>query len=572
MHVDGISRMIRQRQLGQLIIFLFVALPLMSSCRILSADDKEALVNVKVKTTELRSQQFCIGHFVPHKLSFANGLRVREIGLYLNNGSGLAINDLDDDGDLDIVFAGVDRDVGIFWNQGNMIFEEEILDERFPRGVMIVDVDGDSYLDLVFSHRGLQGVTYWRNLGRGSGADRFAKEGLPGVDSYAYTMAWGDINQDGMLDLVTGSYNVELIQNGIAVPESDPKAGIFSYEQTQQGFTPQRLAMDSQTLSIALVDLDANGESDIWVANDFDLQDYIWLREDGRWNAARPFSQTPHSTMSTEWGYITNDGRLALLSTDMAPYDHSEETVNAWMPVMEGMMGEMGDMEMHHNPADPQIMENVLQMQYPTGWENEARRRGIEAAGWAWSAKFGDLDLDGFLDLYIVNGMIGINMLSHLKNHELIEENQAFRNLQNGVFAAAEDWNLGATESGRGMVMADLDQDGDLDIVVNNLRGSAYLFENQLCSSGDGVEVDLRWNRSKNTRAVGSHVILRTSQGLMMRDVRTSGGYLSGDPSRIHFGVPAGADLLELRIIWPDGKQSLISKLAPQTLIQINRR
>jgi len=354
---------------------------------------------------------------VPHKLSFANGLRVREIGLYLNNGSGLAINDLDDDGDLDIVFAGVDRDVGIFWNQGNLNFEEVSLDERFPRGVMIVDVDGDSYLDLVFSHRGLKGVTYWRNLGHGNGVDRFEKNELFDVDSYAYTMAWGDINQDGVLDLVTGSYNVELIQNGIAVPESDPRAGVFYYEQTEGEFLSQRLAMDSQTLSIALVDLDSNGQKDIWVANDFGLQDYIWLKQDERWNVARPFTQTPHSTMSTEWGYIANDERLSLFSTDMAPYDHSEETENAWMPVMEGNMGDMGDMAMHHDPADPQIMENVLQMQHQTGGENEARRRGIEAAGWAWSAKFGDLDLDGYLDLYIVNGMIGINMLSHLKRY-----------------------------------------------------------------------------------------------------------------------------------------------------------
>jgi hypothetical protein len=498
-------------------------------------------------------------------------MRVREISLYLNNGSGLAVNDLDGDGDQDIVFAGVDREVGIFWNQGNLEFEEEKLDEKFPRGVAIVDVNGDGHLDMVFSHRGLRGVTYWRNQGLEVDGARFVQDELTGVESYAYTMAWGDVNGDGLLDLVTGSYNVELIQNGIPIPEKDERAGVFYYEQTSDGFISQRLILDSQSLSIALVDLDEDGQRDIWVANDFDLRDQIWLRHNQRWDKAEPFQQTPHSTMSTDWGIIANDNRLALYSTDMMPYDHSAETMAAWMPVMEGMIGDMEDMEMHHDPADPQIMENVLQMPRQGVWDNEAQRRGVEAAGWAWSAKFGDLDLDGFLDLYIVNGMIGINMFGHLPNHELVEENRAFRNQGNGVFALAIEWGLGAKESGRGMVMADLDMDGDLDIVINNLRGSAYLFENQLCSNGSGLEVDLSWPDSGNTRAIGAQLTLRTSMGAMVRDIRASGGYLSGDPARIHFGIPKGVSIQGLTITWPDGKTTDIDNFDAQTLLRVSR-
>jgi len=539
---------------------------------LVACDSQTDEFHTKVRTSELVSQDNCMGHFIPHKLSFANGMRVREIGLYLNNGSGLAINDLDGDGDQDIVFTGVDREVGIFWNLGDLEFQEEKLDEKFPRGVAVVDVDGDTHLDLVFSHRGLQGVTFWRNLGRVVDGSRFVKDELPGVDSYAYTMAWGDINGDGLLDLVTGSYNVELIQNGIEIPERDPRTGVFYYEQTPDGFTPQRLALDSQSLSIALVDLDNDGQVDLWVANDFDLTDYIWLRSNQRWDVAEPFLQTPHSTMSTEWGFIANDKMLALFSTDMMPYDHSAETMAAWQPVMEGMMGDMVGMEMHHDPADPQIMANVLQMPRIGGWDNEAQRRGVDAAGWAWSSKFGDLDLDGFLDLYIVNGMIGINMFSHLPNHELVEVNQAFRNLGNGVFAPAPEWALGVTESGRGMVMADMDLDGDLDILINNLRGSAYLFENQLCLNGKSVEVSLSWPKSSNTHAIGAKVTLQTSIGALTRDIRASGGYLSGDPSTLHFGIPDGVEILGMMISWPDGSVSNISGLQVQTLVDVTRR
>ena len=562
--------------------FLTISVALLVSCRTVEYQDNTATVRAGVEQTALRPQEFCVDSFIPHKLSFANGMRVREIGLYLNNGSGLAINDLDDDGDLDIVFTAVDREVGILWNQGDLEFEEEKLDEKFPRGVAIVDVDGDGYLDLVFSHRGLKGVTYWRNQGKVSNGSRFVLDELPGVDSYTYTMAWGDIDGDGDLDLVTGSYNVELIQNGIAVPEQDERAGVFYYEQTPDGFVSQRLALSAETLSIAFVDLDYDGLKDLWVANDFDLQDQIWLWKNDRWQAATPFQQTPHSTMSTEWGYIANESGLALFSTDMMPYDHSPGTEAAWAPVMESMMmmemgdhaideGEMDDhMMMPMDPGDPQIMENVLQMSRDGTWDNEAKRRGVEAAGWAWSAKFGDLDRDGYLDLYIVNGMIGINMFGHLPNHELVEENQAFRNLGNGVFELAPQWRLDATESGRGMVMADMDLDGDLDIVVNNLRDSAYLFENQLCQ-GRSFEVELQWPDSANRKAVGSQIALQTSLGTLTRDLRASGGYLSGDPFRVHFGFPEDAVLIGLTITWPDGKVTHLKEIDPQTLIKVTR-
>ena len=120
--------------------------------------------------------------------------------------------------------------------------------------------------------------------------------------------------------------------------------------------------------------------------------------------------------------------------------------------------------------------------------------------------------------------------------------------------------------------MADMDLDGDLDIVINNLRGSAYLFENQLCGKGNGVEVALSWPKSGNTHAIGSKVILETEMGAMSRDVRASGGYLSGDSSTIHFGVPEGLEILEINIKWPDGKLSNISGLEVQSLIKVTRK
>jgi hypothetical protein len=249
----------------------------------------------------------------------------------------------------------------------------------------------------------------------------------------------------------------------------------------------------------------------------------------------------------------------------MMPYSDDPGTQAAWAPVMADMMDDP------HLPDDPQIMANVLQMVTGTvGYENTAASRGIDATGWSWSSKFGDLDQDGFLDLYAVNGFIEYTTFGHLPEHELVEENQALRNTGGGYFSPAPEWGLGSTESGRGMSMADLDHDGDLDIVINNLRGPAQLFENQLCA-GDSLQVDLLWPSSPNRSALGAKLALHTNHGTLHRTVTAASGYLSGDPSRTHFGFPEETELHALEILWPDGKITNVEYLDPGTLITINR-
>jgi hypothetical protein len=270
------------------------------------------------------------------------------------------------------------------------------------------------------------------------------------------------------------------------------------------------------------------------------------------------------NTMSFDQGDVDNDGSAELFATDMMPYSETEETLAAWQPLM-GMMS-------HPSSADdPQTIRNVLQVRNSDNqFVEEAQMRAVAATGWSWSSKFGDLNNDGFLDIYSVNGMIAEGMLSHLPNDELVEENQALRNLGNGVFAPAPEWGLNSSASGRGMSMADLDQDGDLDVVVNNLRSPAQLFENQLCA-GAGFEVDLRWPESKNAYAVGSRLTLHTTTGTYHRDVRAASGYLSGDPARVHFGLPIDSKIDRLEVLWPDGALTTVDALSSQTLVQIHR-
>ena len=160
-------------------------------------------------------------------------------------------------------------------------------------------------------------------------------------------------DRDGDLDLVTGSYGAELKQHGIADPAQDPRAGVVLYERQGDNFVRHVLDTNAETLSIALLDLNGDGQDEIWAANDFADYDRVWEYAGGKWTLAEPFAATSHSTMSTDWGDLRNDGHLELFSTDMNPYDISPQTLAKWLP----MMTKMGD---KREANDPQLMSNVL--------------------------------------------------------------------------------------------------------------------------------------------------------------------------------------------------------------------
>jgi hypothetical protein len=268
--------------------------------------------------------------------------------------------------------------------------------------------------------------------------------------------------------------------------------------------------------------------------------------------------------MSYDLGDVDNGGQLALFATDMKPYGTDPRTLAAWSPLTR---------DLWFSPAedDPQRQENALLL--PSGgdrFQNRAYVRRADATGWSWSGVFGDLDSDGWLDLYVVNGFAEMEIFHYLPNHELVEENQVLRNTGRGEFERMPGWGLGSTRGGRGMIMGDLDGDGDLDMVVNNLRGQAQIFENRLCG-GDMLLVDLASSGIHNPNAVGATVYLDTGMGRLRRDVRVTRGYLSSAAAPIHFGFPKDAALRGLEIHWPDGAISVVDNLEPNVTLSITR-
>ena len=517
---------------------------------------------LEVERVGLTGTAVCTGQFHLHELDHITTNQIDPVDMYDSNGSGLAINDLDNDGDLDIVLANLAGRNSIFWNEGGLNFRKEEMPLTSSRAVAIVDVDADGWQDIVFTTRVGRGLNYWRNLGNG----QFETTLIQGIDQFAYAMAWGDMDKDGDLDVVTGSYDTALDKELRDSFMFGPGAGVFYFEnQGNLSFMGERLIDTSQALAIQLLDLNGDGRLDILVGNDFDsVQDNYWLQTAAGWEAVEPFASTTQNTMSFDVGDVDNNGNLELFAADMHPYAFDDATNAAWAPVMEGMIGES-------LPGDLQIMENVMQTADANGqFSNVAHDLGTAYTGWSWSSKFGDLDQDGFLDLYVVNGMMTSSTFGHLDNYELIEENQVLQNNGQGQFVLQPNWNLNQTAGGRSMSMGDLDNDGDLDIVINNLLSPSVILENQLCK-GSSIQVDLQWQNSQNPNAIGTVVTLQSADGFHKRDVRVSSGYLSGDPSRLHFGFPQDSQPFGLIINWPDGQLSHVRDLEPNQLIKIIR-
>ncbi|WP_419943992.1 CRTAC1 family protein [Candidatus Poriferisodalis sp.] len=517
---------------------------------------------VSVETVPHADRDACDGRFAAVDLEHHTRGPGASRSMFDGMGAGLAVGDLDRDGDDDLVLANLSGASSVLWNDGTLRFRREALIEGRFRQAIIVDSDSDGSNDVVFT-TGVGRPLVMRNTGQGSTADeRFERDEIVGLDAYTYSMAWGDLGGDGDLDAVTGAYNAELTAERRL--NLGNKGGVGLFEHDGETFVHTQLAPESQALATRIGDIDGDGRADIYVGNDLATPDYVWFAgEDDSWTQATPFAQTAFSTMGIDAGDIDNDGDLDLFATDMKPMDDRPETIDAYANVQSDIDASPSD--------DIQRPENVLLLSTGDDFANDAPSFGVEATGWSWSGLFGDLDNDGFVDLYVVNGMVADNLFGHLPDASLVEANQAFRNVDGERFEPAAGWDLDDTTGGRGMAMADLDLDGDLDIVVNNLNAPSRLYENRLCGGG-AVTVALRWPGTGNPDAIGAQVQLADGRdSTLVRTVEAARGYLSGASAMLHFGVGDSSGPVEIEVTWPDGTVSTSSDLDVNRHVTITR-
>ncbi len=470
------------------------------------------------------------------------------------NGAGVAIGDLDSDGRLDIVLGNLDGPIRVLWNDGGLQFSPQVLVSGRARAVQLVDVDGDDDLDIVLA----PGFGAPLILDNGGAAEprTFRVVSLPGVVAPAYSMLWLDPDTDGDLDAVVAAYDMEFgrVVGGEYVSDGDN--GVHYLEQLEPDeWSVTQLADLAHALAVTVLDVDADGDLDLVVGNDFGVPDGVWLWEEAWVDAGELFPTTAANTMSFDVGDVDLDGDEDLYATDMAPPGGTN--VEFW----EAMVA------LEHDPPGPQLVENVL-VDAGDDFTNRAPEAGIEATGWSWSGRLLDLDQDRDLDVIVANGMLMSPLFPEMAGDELVEPNLAYRNDGNGSFTLADDWGLASTASTRGIAAGDLDGDGDPDLVASTVGSPARILVNELCEGG-AIVVEPRRSEG-NTRALGARVTVATGSGRQSRTIRSGIGYLSADPPAAHVGLgDETVDWVEVR--WTDGETTVVEAPALDTRLVVTR-
>ena len=285
------------RTVRSMVYLLWVMLLLLIKFPVAGQKASPTAVDVTVETQPFnQTGRVCSGRFVAHDLDHVTTVPGgSEVRMFEANGGGVGINDLDGDGDLDIVLANHAGLNTILWNEGGLNFRTEPMAHGDSRAVTIVDIDGDGRLDMVFS-RTSNAPTYWHNEGDG----HFARQFLPGVGKPLYAINWADVDSDGDLDLVGATYDASLLTDVGQSFLTSGDGGVYYYQNNGGQFQMKPLASSSQALALLLVDINHDGHLDLWVGNDFDMPDKIWYWTDGGWKEVDPLTVISHSTMSLE--------------------------------------------------------------------------------------------------------------------------------------------------------------------------------------------------------------------------------------------------------------------------------
>jgi len=503
------------------------------------------------------------------------GLRFTDVsadsGLQLDHwGGGASFGDLDNDGDLDLYVCGYDTPNRLYWNDGSGHFSEgaaaaglAFTGASIMMAICDYDLDGD--LDgYLLTNRFASGTNPEGDVPVENGRLAIPDELIEQFDVLT--------RPDGQAILInSGQYDHLYRNNG---------DGTFSDVSTEAGFAGNHFG-----LSATWWDPDDDGRPDLYVANDFFGPDQLWINQgDGTFveQAASALPHTPWFSMGSDAGDIDNDGLLDFLASDMAATSHYRRAVT---------MTDLSEGRWFLESSVPrQYMRNALYLNTGTGrFAEAAYMAGVARSDWTWSTVFGDLDNDGMLDLFVSNGMsrdyFNYDMRAEAAMHSSImgdywidqpalsEPNLIFRNEGDLRFASVgPDWGLGDPSSTFGATLADLDRDGDLDVITNNFEANAALFENR-SSAGHVLAVELR-GRDANRNGLGARVQLSTvgpdgQARQQVRQLTLSRGYMAGGEPRLHFGLGDHETIERLAVRWPGGQEQVLSDLPVDVCLRI---
>jgi len=541
------------------------------------------------------------------------------------NGGGVAVGDLNGDGLPEVILVSNLDGPRVYLNRGQFHFRDitDATGLRAPKhswstGITLADVNGDGRLDIYICHAGpgtpeQRTNQLWINQGNGSDGVPMFKEMAAeyGVadGGYSTQAAFLDYDHDGDLDLM-------LIRNSPRPVSSfglrntrnirDPNGGARLYRNDGGHFTDVSAAAGIHSpeiafgLGVVVADVNNDGWPDIYVSNDFFERDYLYINaRDGTFTEAldQQMPVSSYFSMGLDVADVNNDGRPDIYTTDMLPENEFRLKTTAQFEGWEAYQTKV------RNGYGHQLMRNMLQRNNGDGtFTDVGQMAGVARTDWSWSALIADLDLDGNKDIFVTNGLTkditSQDYIAYLSSDETMKSvtnggksaadytkltaamsatriaNYAFQNRGDFQFASvASTWGLATPSFSSGAAYGDLDGDGALDLVVNNVNQEAFIYRNNartLKPENHYLRVKLN-GEGLNRFAVGARVTVHAGGHAFMQEESPTRGFQSSSDPVLDFGVGTASAIDSMRVDWPDGRTSELRSIVANQLVIVQQ-
>ncbi len=539
------------------------------------------------------------------------------------NGGGVAIGDINNDGLPDIYMTANMGENKLYLNQGGMVFKDISEsagvqgNKPWSTGVNMVDINQDGLLDIYVSNAGnMEGDNHDNDLYINNGDLTFseqAKQYNLAATGFSTHASFFDYDKDGDLDAyILNNSNIPITSLGFA-HQRDVRAQDWDVPKIFRGVGDMLLRNDGGTfvevseeagiygsligfgLGVMISDVNNDLYPDIYITNDFYERDYLYINnQDGTFTEDIK-NWTSHlclSAMGIDMADINNDGNADIFITDMLP--DGDKRVKSVMEFEGYNVFKLKQSKDFYQ----QYIQNTLQLNNGNGSFSEiAYYSGVSATDWSWSGLMFDMDNDGFRDIFITNGinhdLTDLDFVDFFANDiiqtmaltgkkEAIDSiinkmpihpvpNYAYRNNKDLTFDnMADQWGLGELSLSNGAAYGDLDNDGDLDLVVNNVNMEAFVYQNNTNTLTNNNFIKLRFKGDKqNAFAIGTTVKMYYDDNIVLQELIPSRGFQSSMEHTMTIGLGEAQIIDSIRVIWPNNKTQLLTQVAANKTLSL---